>query len=145
MPLRSEKLQTCLREAESVCQGHDMVVIKSLRYALTSVRRLMTLHPDLAVLFLVRDPRGNIWSRMKTFGSPTMSTLRPFAGKYCNRIWKDVMEIQDMYREAPYKFRFLRYEDLATRPVAVSKNMYRFANLAWTKQVEVTIIRQTNG
>ena len=111
---------------------------------MTSVGQLMTLYPDLAVIFLVRDPRGFFWSRMKVFGQPKLQTLPHFAQEMCRgRMLKDVRAITELFLKAPHRVRFLRYEDLALRPVEVSRNIYRFADLAWTDGIQSAIINQT--
>ena len=127
-----------------MCHGQSKVAIKALRYPMASVGQLMTLYPDLAVIFLVRDPRGFFWSRMKVFGQPKLQTLPHFAQEMCRgRMLKDVRAITELFLKAPHRVRFLRYEDLAMRPVEVSRNIYRFADLAWTDGIQSTIINQT--
>ena len=137
--------KSCVNKAQSVCQGHNKVIIKTIRYSFASVEKLMTSIPDLAVIFLVRDPRAVVYSQRRTFGFSPLVTVETFAGKTCQRMMKDIDAARELYGKASSRLRFLRYEDLAMNPVEVSKTIYRFLHFEWTPGIQEAIIRQTRS
>lgn len=134
----------CIKEAELVCKRHRLIAIKTIRYSGAAVKRLLTLNPDLAVIFLVRDPRGTFWSRVRVFGFPKLSRLDRHVEINCRTMFTDTVVIRDMFDKTPHRIRFLRYEDLARNPVEVSRNIYDFLNLAWNDSIRSTVVKQTN-
>lgn len=99
----------------------------------------MTLNPDLAILYLVRDPRASMWSRMTVFGQPKEDLLSSFARDLCHRMYNDLKGAITLFNRSPAKIRFLRYEELADNPIRVSKEIYHFLQLQWTQDVETRI------
>lgn len=101
--------------------------------------------PDLAVIFLVRDPRGMISSQMRVFRYSKVLGLPTFAPKLCHKMLTDVNAARELYGKAASRLRFLRYEDLASDPVEVSRRIYRFLRLDWSPSILATISRQTQA
>ncbi|XP_075390984.1 carbohydrate sulfotransferase 3 [Tenrec ecaudatus] len=144
--------------AAQACRRKEHVALKAVR-----IRQLESLQPlaedprlDLRIIQLVRDPRAVLASRMVAF-----------AGKYAT--WKKwLAEGQDRLREDEVqrlrgncesirlsaelglrqpawlrgRYLLVRYEDVARWPLQKARQMYRFAGIPWTPQVEDWI--QTN-
>ena len=104
----------------------------------------MTLNPDLAFIFLVRDPRGNFWSRMRVFRHPKPAGIKQYAKENCRAMLRDTQAIREIFRAFQHRIRFLRYEDLARKPVEVSRNIYDFLHLVWTDQIQSTVVKHTS-
>lgn len=138
--------------AAEACRRKEHMALKAVR-----IRQLEFLQPlaedprlDLRVIQLVRDPRAVLASRMVAF-----------AGKY--ETWKKwLAEGQDRLREEEVqrlrgncesirlsaelglrqpawlrgRYMLVRYEDVARRPLQKAREMYHFAGIPLTPQVE---------
>ncbi|XP_005390077.1 PREDICTED: carbohydrate sulfotransferase 3 [Chinchilla lanigera] len=147
--------------AAEACRRKDHMALKAVR-----IRQLEFLQPlaedprlDLRVIQLVRDPRAVLASRMVAF-----------AGKY--ETWKKwLAEGQDQLREEEVqrlrgncesirlsaelglrqptwlrgRYMLVRYEDVARRPLQKAREMYRFAGIPLTPQVEDWIQKNTQA
>ncbi|XP_008834864.1 carbohydrate sulfotransferase 3 [Nannospalax galili] len=147
--------------AAEACRGKDHMALKAVR-----IRQLEFLQPlaedprlDLRVIQLVRDPRAVLASRMVAF-----------AGKY--ESWKKwLVEGQDPLREEEVqrlrgncesirlsaelglqqpawlrgRYMLVRYEDVALRPLQKAREMYHFAGIPLTPQVEDWIQKNTQA
>ncbi|XP_076981110.1 carbohydrate sulfotransferase 3 [Tamandua tetradactyla] len=147
--------------AAEACRRKDHMALKAVR-----IRQLEFLQPlaedprlDLRIIQLVRDPRAVLASRMVAF-----------AGKY--ESWKKwLAEGQDRLREEevqrlrgncesirlsaelglrqpPWlrgRYMLVRYEDVARRPLQKARDMYRFAGIPLTAQVEDWIQKNTQA
>ncbi|KAL0617780.1 Carbohydrate sulfotransferase 3 [Plecturocebus cupreus] len=148
--------------AAEACRRKDHMALKAVR-----MRQLEFLQPlaedprlDLRVIQLVRDPRAVLASRMVAF-----------AGKY--KTWKKWLddEGQDQLREEEVqrlrgncesirlsaelglrqpawlrgRYMLVRYEDVARRPLQKARDMYRFAGIPLTPQVEDWIQKNTQA
>ncbi|EHB15748.1 Carbohydrate sulfotransferase 3 [Heterocephalus glaber] len=147
--------------AAEACRRKDHMALKAVR-----IRQLEFLQPlaedprlDLRVIQLVRDPRAVLASRMVAF-----------AGKY--ETWKKwLAEGQDRLREEEVqrlrgncesirlsaelglrqpawlrgRYMLVRYEDVALRPLQKAREMYRFAGIPLTPQVEDWIQKNTQA
>ncbi|XP_066204703.1 carbohydrate sulfotransferase 3 isoform X1 [Saccopteryx leptura] len=147
--------------AAEACRRKEHMALKAVR-----IRQLEFLRPlaedprlDLRVIQLVRDPRAVLASRMVAF-----------AGKY--ETWKKwLAEGQDRLREDEVqrlrgncesirlsaelglrrpawlrgRYMLVRYEDVARRPLDKAREMYRFAGIPLTPQVEDWIQKNTQG
>ncbi|XP_007539490.1 carbohydrate sulfotransferase 3 isoform X1 [Erinaceus europaeus] len=147
--------------AAEACLRKEHMALKAVR-----IRQLEFLQPlaedprlDLRIIQLVRDPRAVLASRMVAF-----------AGKY--ETWKKwLVEGQDRLREEevqrlrgncesirlsaelglsqpPWlrgRYMLVRYEDVARRPLQKAREMYRFAGIPLTPQVEDWIQKNTQA
>ncbi|KAK1333762.1 hypothetical protein QTO34_006149 [Cnephaeus nilssonii] len=147
--------------AAEACRRKEHMALKAVR-----IRQLEFLQPlaedprlDLRVIQLVRDPRAVLASRMVAF-----------AGKY--ETWKKwLAEGQDRLREEEVqrlrgncesirvsaelglrqpawlrgRYMLVRYEDVARRPLQKARDMYRFAGIPLTPQVEDWIQKNTQA
>lgn len=136
----------CMIEAEAVCRMFSSRVIKVIRYSMSPAEDLMTLLPDLALIFLVRDPRASIWSRMNVFKFPKLSELGNFSRGLCQRMKGDFeVALKMVGGDFPERIQFLRYEELADRPLQVSEKIYSFLHLNWTASVRENVLNQTSS
>ncbi|XP_004624041.1 carbohydrate sulfotransferase 3 [Octodon degus] len=147
--------------AAEACRRKEHMALKAVR-----IRQLEFLQPlaedprlDLRVIQLVRDPRAVLASRMVAF-----------AGKY--ETWKKwLAEGQDQLQEEEVqrlrgncesirlsaelglrqpawlrgRYMLVRYEDVARRPLQKAREMYRFAGIPLTPQVEDWIQKNTQA
>uniref|UniRef100_A0A8D2JP83 Sulfotransferase n=1 Tax=Sciurus vulgaris TaxID=55149 RepID=A0A8D2JP83_SCIVU len=147
--------------AAEACRRKEHMALKAVR-----IRQLEFLQPlaedprlDLRVIQLVRDPRAVLASRMVAF-----------AGKY--ETWKKwLSEGQDRLKEEEVqrlrgncesirlsaelglrqpawlrgRYMLVRYEDVAQQPLQKAREMYRFAGIPLTPQVEDWIQKNTQA
>ncbi|XP_012618014.2 carbohydrate sulfotransferase 3 [Microcebus murinus] len=147
--------------AAEACRRKEHMALKAVR-----IRQLEFLQPlaedprlDLRVIQLVRDPRAVLASRIVAF-----------AGKY--ETWKKwLAEGEDRLREEEVqrlrgncesirlsaelglrqpawlrgRYMLVRYEDVARRPLQKAREMYRFAGIPLTPQVEDWIQKNTQA
>uniref|UniRef100_A0A8C5K491 Sulfotransferase n=1 Tax=Jaculus jaculus TaxID=51337 RepID=A0A8C5K491_JACJA len=149
--------------AAEACRRKDHMALKAVR-----IRQLEFLQPlaedprlDLRVIQLVRDPRAVLASRMVAF-----------AGKYESwKKWLSDDDGRDRLREEEVqrlrgncesirlsaelglrqpawlrgRYMLVRYEDVARRPLQKAREMYRFAGIPLTQQVEDWIQKNTQA
>ena len=106
---KSQQLQRCLEKAEAVCRTYGTVAVKTIRLSMAAAEQLLARNPALALIFLVRDPRACVWSRMNVFGRPRDGDLRPYARAYCTRLRADLDLARHLFSRQPARLRFIRY------------------------------------
>lgn len=91
--------------------------------------------PNLKIVHLIRDPRAVQYSRQRV-GAFKMKEALNMTQKLCTRISNDLeigREINTAYRG---RYMVLRYEDLASRPIDISRKIYNFLGNKFTYKLE---------
>ena len=133
---KSDKL-TCIRKIEEACQRSKYRIIKTIRINMSLVKPLLAEIPNLKVIHLVRDPRGIIHSRGKkknkwmTMGTDTHSKA------LCKEMSQDVVDAFDLQTKYPFQIDTFSYEMIASKPVEMTKYLYKFLNMPYDDSVEV--------
>ncbi|XP_025093037.1 carbohydrate sulfotransferase 5-like isoform X2 [Pomacea canaliculata] len=135
--------ESCLRNAKAACETSDLLLLKVIRFSSTGLRTLLQQNPDLALLVLVRDLRASVWSHMRVFRYPTNDDVIPFASALCQRVQRDALEARTLWRDFPHRVHFLRYEELAERPQPLTRAIYSFLGLPFTRRVAKRVRQQT--
>ena len=129
------------KETSQVCASKRHVVVKILSHRLprSSLLELIVSERSLRVLYLARDPRAVAWSLLKMNTKPAGNDTTSFTGgafgqrigETCAQVLQDLSTAQIIRRflnkEDDYKI--LRFEDLATNPTGVAKEIFEFAEL----------------
>ena len=128
----SDKFRACLDRLESKCRASKVRVTKVLRLSLRLLPRLLTQFPNLKVMFIVRDPRGNLNSRIQTSWFPVngnVSTeVRDNIRSLCFKMEEDVEMVESLIRHFPGRFVDLRLEDVVKVPTSFD-NIFGILNL----------------
>ena len=122
----------------SNCKKRTFVAAK-----LIMLPRLQLLEPYISegarVVVAVRDPRGVITSRMKIRNSQSASAAHDLALEYCLPLLTDLSYLRQVKQRFPKQtedvFWLLRYEDMASNTVKVSKQILEFFGLRLDSRV----------
>ena len=147
--------------AAEACRRKEHMAIKAVR-----IRQLEFLQPlaedprlDLRVIQLVRDPRAVLASRMVAFADK-YETWKKWLAKGQDQLREE--EVQRLkgncesirqsaelgLRQPAWlrgRYMLVRYEDVALRPLQKAQEMYRFAGIPLTPQVEDWIQKNKIG
>ncbi|KAK7469934.1 hypothetical protein BaRGS_00036038 [Batillaria attramentaria] len=138
-----EKLSQCIKSAETNCSQANTRLLKVIRVRVDNLEQLMLRHPDLVVIVLIRDPRASIWSRTKAFSEPWANHSSYFPQGLCRDIENDLSASVRLNTVYPGRIKIVRYESLAENPILVSRCLYNYTGLAWSKNVQNLIEKQT--
>ena len=126
----------CLNKLVSHCRQAKLRVTKVLRLSLRFLPLLMNQIPDLKVLFVIRDPRGIINSRIKTawYGleENDPESVRDNIKSLCFKIQEDLKMIDDLKRNFPGRFLDLSLEDIVKQSMKSFQAILSFGNLEMT-------------
>lgn len=141
---RQEAL-ACIHHLESACANADIRVIKPVRLRMRDAHRL----PVRAnLLHNVRDPRGVVWSRLRT--STAFHSLH--AGRdvtkeamlYCKNVADDIWDRQKLFKHSfPPPLQVI-YEEYATDPVGIASEIYNYLSLPLPNNVTRWLRKNTS-
>ena len=102
---------------------------------------------DVRILHLVRDPRGNINSRininwMKDYPSPSLATT---TRELCNSTWRNLKHAEKTLKQLnlTHRYKLVLYKQIAEDPLGTAKDIYRFAGFEMPLEVEKWITETT--
>lgn len=147
--------------AMEACLNKDHVAIKAVRIRQLEFLKTLVEDPrlDMRIIQLVRDPRAVLASRMVAF-SGKYESWKKWALEGAAPIPED--EVQKLrgncdnirlsaelgLRQPKWlqgRYMLIRYEDIARFPLQKAKEMYKFAGITLTSQVEEWIIKNTQA
>ncbi|XP_053547994.1 carbohydrate sulfotransferase 3 [Bombina bombina] len=147
--------------AMEACMKKDHIAIKAVRIHQLEYLRTLVEDPrlDMRIIQLVRDPRAVLASRMVAF-SGKYESWKKWALEGAAPIRED--EVQKLrgncesirtsaelgLRQPSWlrgRYMLIRYEDIARSPLQKAKEMYKFAGVTMTPQVEEWIIKNTQA
>ena len=140
----------------NACKSYDHTVIKilSARVPNTTILTLEKLFQeqnqyDAKLVHLVRDPRGVVFSRVKlgwmkkNFNSPEFrKSVRNVFDPILQNIRLGLFSCPSWLRG---RFKVVRYEDLVANMVNVTRDLYNFAGLGWSSNVDKWISTLANN
>ncbi|XP_042868740.1 carbohydrate sulfotransferase 1-like isoform X2 [Penaeus japonicus] len=95
-----------------VCRESSVHVLKVLRLDVRWVRPLLEDGDlDLKVIYLARDPRALVYSRLRDPRCNTPECEDPV--QVCAKLHEDLIEVPFLLQDFPDSFKYLKYEDLA--------------------------------
>ncbi|XP_069119099.1 carbohydrate sulfotransferase 1-like [Argopecten irradians] len=140
----TKKAYKCAEELAKECSKHSTFVTKIIRLPLYSLKELMEQLPNLKIIHLLRDPRPTMLSQIMT-GNVKNKYLRANVTKYCNRVYDDVVMAEDFNRMFPGRLLRVHYEDIVKEPFEITRKMYEFAGIAFTRKASDTISKLTGS
>ena len=140
----------------NACKSYDHTVIKilSARVPNTTILTLEKLFQeqnqyDAKLVHLVRDPRGVVYSRVKlgwmkkNFNSPEFrKSVQSVFDPILQNIRLGLFSCPSWLRD---RFKVVRYEDLVANMVNVTRDLYNFAGLGWSSNVDKWISTLANN
>ena len=134
--LKSEAIDTCLNQLESDCLKAKTKVTKVLRISLRLLPMILTEFPDLKVMFVLRDPRGIVNSRIQTVWFPVKEEdpkqVEENVRGLCDKMNEDARMAKKLKKAFPGRFIDFRLEDIAENPVARFEKIFRMMNIVKT-------------
>lgn len=128
------------------CSDAYVVVIKTIRLNLNSVEALLESDDDIRVIHLVRDPRAIIHSRWSLLRvKQPIYPLQSSMNELCVQIAHDLHVYQRLRGKYKNNLFQLKYEDLATHPQKMVKQLYKFVNLHYSQYIDAWIENNTNS
>ncbi|KAG8551920.1 hypothetical protein GDO81_004341 [Engystomops pustulosus] len=147
--------------AMKACSNKEHVAIKAVRIRQLEFLRTLVEDPrlDMRIIQLVRDPRAVLASRMVAFSGKYESWKKwalegaaPIPEDEVQKLRGNCESIRlsaELGLSQPYwlrgRYMLMRYEDIARFPLEKAKEMYNFAGIPLTPQVEEWIIKNTQA
>lgn len=130
---------------EQVCRQSNGIIVKSIRIRMELMETYFERVNDSSVhiLFLVRDPRGTINSRM-SFKEPCRyrkDCINPV--KTCHELVDDYLILKRLKMTYPNNFHVIKFEDLINDPVTMSRDLYHRIGFKITDQLDEFIKNHT--
>lgn len=132
------KLDTCVRTVEKRCRSSRINVAKLTKIPLRALETFLRDNPFARVVYYVRDPRGILNSRLDTNKLSKLSRGDYVADAelLCRRMHADHVTYLRLRERHPHAIRMLRYEDFATRPTEVARDIHDFIDAPLAPEAE---------
>ena len=137
--------ETCKEPAflEEACSRFPFVLTKVVRLRL-SVTRMILDDPslkNLKIVYLVRDPRAILSSRLRAVLGDE-SCRDP--GEVCKNFENDLDAFDSLSKSYPDRLLLIKYESLAAQPHEVFRQVFEFAQLTLLPSIRSEITRHTS-
>ena len=129
---------------QQACSRFPMLMAKVVRLRLMPVKKLLD-DPHLAkmkVIYLIRDPRGTLSSRAKSWGCTNRDCID--AGQLCRDLSDDINAFDILSKQYPDRLLSVKYETLARIPLSAYKQIFTFAELSFPPLIANTILNHTS-
>lgn len=113
----------CLETLTDNCKNSKIRSTKTIRMTLKMADKILTLLPDLKVIYLVRDPRAVIQSRI-SLNLVDDQNVEEESSELCGRMENDV-EIIEQSRNKN-RIKIVQYEHFASNTVSTAKDIFNF-------------------
>lgn len=134
----------CLHLVQKPCSASKVRVVKEIRLPMEAMDTILRASQSAKMIHLLRDPRAAIRSQMM-YGNSLTPIVYPYAKKTCKDVLKDIKIREQLEKKYPGRIKVVFYEDLAKEPLRVTKEMYAFAGLRFTAEVEKYVKSITSG
>lgn len=126
------------------CQLFPYQSMKLVRLRLNLVEKLLkNSNLNVKIVYLIRDPRGIMTSRMREHWCNAMDECGSTT-QLCNDMVLDFNEAKDLSEKYPNRFKVIRYEDLSLNPFDMTKMILDFYGLPFHKRVQEFLDTHTN-
>ena len=136
-------INDCLAEAKQKCLAAPLRVIKFIRLRMPLVAELLPLYPNMKVIYLQRDPRGILRSRIKT-GLVKGSKFSDDVLNHCNNSLNDIQTVKTLANQYPGRLKPVIYEDVAENPVEILESVFSFCDLNFSSEMKNYTISLTS-
>ncbi|CAH1801736.1 unnamed protein product [Owenia fusiformis] len=146
-PFGIRKIDYCIESVLALCKSRSVVLAKVVRGSMEGLSRyLHTINytNNVKVLHLLRDPRGEINSRVNTvwteFSNFTKNKQYQTISDICKRIQKDITIRHELEKKYPDIFMQVLYEDLAENANKTMGSILKFIDLPYFPYVQKMLI-----
>ena len=119
----SKHIDSCLSVLTLQCQSSTLRGIKTIRLTFEMVEEIMTFLPDLKIIYLVRDPRATVQSRMG-INFVQQSDIEKESSELCRRMSRDISHIK--LSKNRQNIKIVQYENLAKSTISQTKEIFDF-------------------
>ncbi|XP_001632626.2 carbohydrate sulfotransferase 3 [Nematostella vectensis] len=94
-------------------------------------------HTDIKAVHIVRDPRGNVHSRIKLewFRDHPDPRFENSVKQLCDEIMPNVQHLNSLLSKYGERIMIIRYKEIADDPVGIAKRLYKFAGFEISDEV----------
>ena len=126
-----EHVQPCRAVFIETCNSSDIRSIKSIRWNMDIVRKVLELDPEVKMIHLYRDPRGIVSSirNAEQFSLVSGGDINE-AKVVCAKMEQDMKKRKQLELLYPNQIYSLRFEDFAGDPVKEAKKLYSWLGLS---------------
>ena len=115
---------------QQACARFTTIMAKIVRLRLMPVKKLLDdpQFKKMKVVYLIRDPRGTLNSREKSFGCTNRDCIDP--KQLCQDLSDDIDAFDLLNAQYPDRLLFVKYESLTSTPVPAYRKIFKFAELS---------------
>lgn len=130
----------CVKKLREICLASKFRVIKTVRTRMQQIISVMAAVPGVKVIHLVRDPRDTLMSQkmVAACGNATLDELANCTSFYCSHLSADIL-FKEEAMELRNRVLSVFFEDLVLRPLKISRDIYKFVGLKFTKNIQSSI------
>lgn len=121
--ITSHHFNTCLETLTDHCKNSKIRSTKTIRMTLEMADKILTLLPDLKIIYLVRDPRAVIQSRI-SLNLVDDQHVEEESSELCDRMENDVELIEQSRNKN--RIKIVQYEHFAKNSVAIANDIFKF-------------------
>ncbi|CAC5404994.1 CHST1 [Mytilus coruscus] len=141
----TEKFKKCLESLTYRCKQSSLRVVKTIRMTTELAETLLSSLPNLKIVYLVRDPRAIIQSRMM-LNLVDEQNLKTESTELCSRMDKDMHFLKKSTMKR--RIKIVPYEKFARNSVPEAKDLFKFVGSEFhtyiVKWIEQNSIKSTN-
>lgn len=138
------KERDCFEKQALYCGKATSRVTKVVRVTVSLVSRMLDKYPKLKIVHLMRDPRAILHSRMSIWPVDTKNILESARG-LCKKMKEDFVDTKRLSNSYPNRVRVVYFEDLALKPMEVTRDIFEFANYTFTKDDQIRLRHMTES
>ncbi|XP_013395729.1 carbohydrate sulfotransferase 1-like [Lingula anatina] len=137
----AKKDALCVPLAQAVCDNSTIRAIKTIRFRMWMLERVLLENPGMKVIHLFRDPRASILSR---FTSTQAGCKLEFeASARCYDMSKDLTTGGHLFKKYPGRIMRILYEDMADYPMETAQKIHMFLGKELPKNVLDWVLENT--
>ena len=135
---------------KNICTWKTLRATKLVRGTMEEIQYFLSKNQQSGVKFkvihLLRDPRCKINSHLRKRKANSNFFSEHNASNLCHRQLKDISIRKDLEKLYPKMFKEVIYEDVASNPLDMAEEMYRFSfSESVTERVKQWILNNTNS
>ena len=126
------------------CNEQSVRIFKTIRMRMEYFKQMLMKDPSLKTIYLVRDPRGIINSRIsrKLMSRLAGKDVQRESDALCERMSEDILEYEEIKKRWPDNILLVRYEDIVSSTVTKVATMYHFTRAIQIPQHVMTALKQ---
>ncbi|KAL5013041.1 hypothetical protein ScPMuIL_011592 [Solemya velum] len=123
--------RNCTPLLMDACNKSPLRVFKAVRLSMDLVSYILDSIRTLKVVFLYRDPRGIMVSRLGM--GKLCKDIEKSVPALCHKMYKDVKISKQLELRYPKRFRSFAYENIAMQPMKQIEKLYRFLRFSYSQ------------